>query len=97
MAHQIMKTKKADLAWQKLTTESIFLQLSLQTSLILADKGSPFGLDDNKLSIKLQTATQIIPLYGIIRPYKGLYVCKSWQCVLGVPLAARLWSYKGKG
>ena len=36
-----------------------FSNSPLETSLILADKGSPFGLDDNKLSIKLQTATQI--------------------------------------
>ena len=38
---------------------NFFTYSPLETSLILADKGSPFGLDDNKLSIKLQTATQI--------------------------------------
>ena len=59
MAHQIEKPRIEISRKNFWTTESIFLQLSLQTSLILADKGSPFGLDDNKLSIKLQTATQI--------------------------------------
>ena len=65
MAHQIEKPKRQISHKNFWTTESIFLQLSLQTSLILADKGSPFGLDDNKLSIKLQTATQINKLWPL--------------------------------
>ena len=60
MAHQIIKTKSGELESAKLNYRVNFFTYSpLETSLILADKGSPFGLDDNKLSIKLQTATQI--------------------------------------
>ena len=60
MAHQIIKTKSGEFALAKLNYRVNFFTYSpLETSLILADKGSPFGLDDNKLSIKLQTAAQI--------------------------------------
>ena len=54
MAHQIKKPRVEISRENFWTTKSIFLQLSLQTSLILADKGSPFGWDDNKLSIQLK-------------------------------------------
>ena len=54
------QNKKAEFSSEKLNYRVNFFTYSpLETSLILADKGSPFGLDDNKLSIKLQTATQI--------------------------------------
>ena len=54
MAHQIMKSKNEHLESEKLNYWVNFSTLSLQTSIILADKGSPFGWDDNKLSIQLK-------------------------------------------